>query len=56
MNLRLVSMFPLGLWTTITPSCTSHVAGVWPLTLTHSSRFLPSKSTIASDGAGVGVA
>ena len=40
----------------MTPSCTSHVAGAWSLTLTHSSRFLPSKSTMASDGAGVGAA
>src|SRR5688572_33458579 len=49
-------MLPLGLCTVKTPSCTTHVAGVRPLVLTHSSRFLPSKSTIASDGAGVGAA
>src|SRR3954453_10138131 len=49
-------MLPLGLWTTRTPSGTSHVAGDWSFTLTHSFRFLPSNSTMASDGGGVGSA
>src|ERR1035437_7985322 len=36
--------------TVITPSATFHWAGEWSWADTHSSRFLPSKRTIASEG------
>src|SRR5277367_4720050 len=49
-------MFPPDLFTVITPSATSHLAGDLSLLVTHSSRFLPSNSTIASDGAAPQVA
>src|ERR1700733_15405927 len=49
-------MFPPDLLTVITPSATSHLAGDLSLFVTHSSRFLPSNSTIASDGAAPQVA
>src|ERR1700743_328243 len=37
--------------TVMMPFSTVHVTGVWSLTLTHSSVFLPSKRMMASDGA-----
>src|SRR5689334_20361142 len=43
-------MLPAFLSTVRMPSATVHAAGDLSLTLTHWSRFLPSKSTIASDG------
>src|SRR5215471_1584589 len=43
-------MLPAALFTVITPSPTTHCAGVWSFTATHSSRFLPSNRMIASDG------
>src|SRR5580693_10335284 len=51
-------MFPTpgALFTVITPSATSHLAGDLSLFVTHSSRFFPSKSTIASEGAAPHVA
>src|ERR1700689_3506804 len=49
-------MFPPVLFTVITPSATSHFAGDLSLFVTHSSRFLPSNSTIASEGAAPQVA
>src|SRR6185295_13970584 len=51
LKLRLVSMFPAGLLTVITPSATVHFAGDLSLVATHSSRFLPSNRTMASAGA-----
>src|SRR3984893_7295355 len=42
---------PPDLFTVITPSATSHFAGDLSRFVTHSSRFFPSKSTIASEGA-----
>src|ERR1700674_1362503 len=49
-------MFPPVLFTVITPSATSHFAGDLSRFVTHSSRFLPSNSTIASEGAAPQVA
>src|ERR1700728_55851 len=49
-------MLPPALLTVITPSATSHLAGDLSLFVTHSSRFLPSNSTIASEGAAPQVA
>src|SRR5580704_15271353 len=49
-------MFPPDLFTVITPLATSHFAGDLSLLVTHSSRFLPSNSTIASEGAAPQVA
>src|ERR1700719_5372558 len=49
-------MFPPDLFTVITPSATSHLAGALSRFVTHSSRFFPSKSTIASEGAAPHVA
>src|SRR5271156_748270 len=43
-------MFPPDLFTVITPPVTFHLAGVLSLFVTHSSMFLPSNSTIASEG------
>src|ERR1700738_1101735 len=43
-------MLPPDFFTVATPSWTSHWAGDWSLTVTHSSRFLPSKRTMASEG------
>src|SRR5688572_1101111 len=43
-------MLPEGLWTVKMPSLTSHLAGDLSFTVTHSSRFLPSKSMMASEG------
>src|ERR1035438_9711074 len=43
-------MFPSALFTVITPSATIHLAGDLSRFETHSSKFLPSNSTIASDG------
>src|SRR6516162_9877931 len=40
----------------MTPSATIHCAGVWSLAETHSSRFLPSKRMMASEGGAVEVA
>src|ERR1700730_6005327 len=47
---------PPDLFTVITPSATSHLAGDLSRFVTHSSRFFPSKSTIASEGAAPHVA
>src|SRR5437867_663048 len=44
-------MSPDGLFTVTTPLATVHFAGDPSLSDTHASRFLPSKSTTASDGA-----
>jgi hypothetical protein len=44
-------MFPDFLFTVITPSATVQAAGDVSFTFTHSSRLVPPKSTIASDGA-----
>src|SRR5271167_4047156 len=41
---------PGALRTVITPSATVHLAGEPSCAETHSSRFLPSKSTMASEG------
>ena len=49
-------MLPTGLLTVKTPSATVHPAGPPPFTFTHSSRFLPSNRTMASDGASAAVA
>src|SRR6185437_15917217 len=49
-------MFPPALFTVSTPSATVHFAADLSRTDTHSSRFLPSNSTIASEGAAVQVA
>src|ERR1700678_2530685 len=49
-------MFPPVLFTVIIPSATSHFAGDLSRFVTHSSRFLPSNSTIASEGAAPQVA
>src|SRR6185437_6174750 len=51
-KVRLVSMFPTrrALFTTSTPSRTIHSAGDLSFVCTHSSRFLPSKRTIAFEG------
>src|ERR1700744_3114242 len=49
-------MFPSPLLTVITPSFTFHLAGLLSLLETHSSRFLPSKRMIASEGAAPQVA
>src|SRR5215472_14931746 len=51
-NARLVSMLPDpgALLTVMTPSLTTHFAGALSDVFTHSSRFLPSNRTIASDG------
>src|ERR1700723_140705 len=43
-------MLPSPLLTVITPSATVHLAGDWSRTESHSSIFLPSKRTIASEG------
>src|SRR5579875_290148 len=43
-------MFPAALLTVRTPSATVHLAGDLSLAETHSSRLLPSNSTIASEG------
>src|SRR5256885_17222063 len=47
---------PFVLFTVSTPSATIHCAGDLSRLDTHSSRFLPSKSTIASEGGAVVVA
>src|ERR1700686_2575915 len=47
---------PLALLTTNTPSLTVHEAGDLSRVDTHSSRFLPSNRTIASDGGSESVA
>src|SRR3954470_11799159 len=47
---------PSPFFTVIMPSCTFHCAGEWPSTDTHSSTFLPSNSTTASEGGSVQVA
>src|SRR3982074_514439 len=47
---RLVSILPAALFTVSTPSATVHLAGDLSWTDTHSSRFLPSNRTIASEG------
>src|SRR5438270_11330408 len=44
---------PFSLLTVRTPSATVHLAGDLSLAETHSSRFLPSNSTIASEGGAV---
>src|SRR5436305_13633103 len=44
---------PFSLLTVSTPSATGHLAGDLSRLDTHSSRFLPSNSTIASDGGAV---
>src|SRR5271166_5136576 len=49
-------MFPAALFTVSTPLATIHLAGDLSLTDTHSSRFLPSKSTMASEGGAASVA
>src|ERR1700683_1023120 len=49
-------MLPSPLLTVITPSATVHLAGDLSRTESHSSIFLPSKSTIASEGAAPQVA
>ena len=48
--LRLDVAAPCALFTVSTPSATVHLAGDLSRLDTHSSRFLPSNSTIASDG------
>src|SRR5271167_2623299 len=49
-------MFPPALFTVITPSATIHFAGDLSRFETHSSKFLPSNRTIASDGGAVQLA
>src|ERR1700757_357931 len=50
-NIRLVSILPAVLLTTRMPPATVHFAGCErSLAETHSSKFFPSKRTIASDG------
>src|SRR5271165_6249654 len=49
-------MLPPDLFTVITPSATSHFAADLSRFVTHSSMFLPSNSTIASEGAAPQVA
>ena len=49
-------MLPAFLLTVMTPSATVQPAGDLSRVDTHSSRFLPSKRTMASDGAAPGVA
>src|SRR3954468_8273469 len=47
---------PEPFFTVMMPSCTSHPAGDWSFTFTHSSSFFPLKRTIASEGGSVQVA
>src|SRR5579864_6168803 len=49
-------MLPAALLTVMTPSATIHFAGDLSCAETHSSRFFPSNSTIASDGGAAHVA
>src|SRR5579859_5685590 len=49
-------MLPPVLFTVMTPSATVHLTGDLSLLVTHSSRLLPSKSTMASEGGAVQVA
>src|SRR5579883_2944231 len=58
LNVRFVSILPepRALFTIISPSLTNHGAGDLSRVKTHSSRFLPSKSTMASDGGAESVA
>src|SRR6185312_2514608 len=49
-------MLPAALFTVSTPPATSHFAGDLSWAETHWSRFLPSKSTIASEGGAASLA
>src|SRR5580658_965265 len=47
---------PCALLTVRMPSATTHAAGEWSCAETHSSWFLPSNNTIASEGGALSVA